>query len=507
MFHLRSLTPYDILLGSRVIIKSGIRSDCVAKSTGISGKAFLASVAKFSVSSWANLVFGILSVMITTRIFSPEICGMLNLFNSATGFIIAFCTLGMDGAFPRFFHEPPPGWNVKTLFTRCVSIAVACWFILSLISVILYKPISSLLFHQESLLFMVLLSLKVLAGMLLTYFLLQFYRFANDPYHYNIQQILTSFFDRLFVIAAAFVSATVNVVLSFATFGSFGLALIYLFIQRKQVFSWKGGWHHPEMHEVYRFALFSWPSGIMFAVSGFIMPYLISSFLDVASLGIFASAGFFVAAFSVLQNGFRTYWGAFMYAHYQDENSKIKKTHSYIGISIILILALFILFQHLLYLFIGSAFQGSRVFFALLLLAPLLDLWQQTTCYGMALAKKNEESLVINVSMIVLTIPAAILFMQAYGLIGAAYATAIIAVLRFLFATWRGQCYYRSIRSKRETLGGLCILVLMGISNTVFNDSLLMESGAIIGLIIVMGIVYREAFAELYHVLRSMRKA
>ena len=230
----------------------------------------------------------------------------------------------MDGAFPRFFHEPPPGWNVKTLFTRCVSIAVACWFVLSLISVILYKPISSLLFHQESLLFMVLLSLKVLAGMLLTYFLLQFYRFGNDPYHYNIQQILTSFFDRLFVITAAFVSATVDVVLSFATFGSFGLALTYLFIQRKQVFSWKRGWHHPEMHEVYRFALFSWPSGIMFAVSGFIMPYLISSILDVASLGIFASAGFFVAAFGVLQNGFRTYWGAFMYAHYQDENGKIK---------------------------------------------------------------------------------------------------------------------------------------------------------------------------------------
>ena len=103
----------------QVISKSGIRSDCVAQATGISGKAFLASVAKFSVSSWANLVFGILSVMITTRIFSPEICGMLNLFNSATGFIIAFCTLGMDGAFPRFFHEPPPGWNVKTKYSRC----------------------------------------------------------------------------------------------------------------------------------------------------------------------------------------------------------------------------------------------------------------------------------------------------------------------------------------------------------------------------------------------------
>jgi len=461
----------------------------VIRSTGISGKAFLASVAKFSVSSWANLVFSILSVMITTRIFSPEICGMLNLFNSATSFIIAFCTLGMDGAFPRFFHEPPPGWNVKTLFTRCVSIAVVCWFVLSLISVILYKPISSLLFHQESLLFMALLSLKVLAGMLLTYFLLQFYRFANDPYHYNIQQILTSFFDRLFVITAAFVSATVNVVLSFATFGSFCLALTYLFIQRKQVFSWKGGWHHPEMHEVYRFALFSWPSGIMFAVSGFIMPYLISSILDVASLGIFASAGFFVAAFGVL------------------ENSKIKKTHSYIGIVIILILAAFILFQQPMYLFIGSAFQGSRLFFSLLLLAPLLDLWQQTTCYGMALAKKNEESLIINVSMIVLTIPTAILFMQAYGLIGAAYATAVIAVVRFLFATWRGQHYYRSIRSKRETAGGLCILVLMGISNTVFNDSLLLESAALLGLTAVMGFVYREAFVEIYHVLCSIRKA
>ena len=104
----------------QVIVKSGIRSDCVAKSTGISGKAFLASVAKFSVSSWVNLVFGILSVMITTRIFSPEICGMLNLFNSATGFIIAFCTLGMDGAFPRFFHKPPPVEREDALYEMCL---------------------------------------------------------------------------------------------------------------------------------------------------------------------------------------------------------------------------------------------------------------------------------------------------------------------------------------------------------------------------------------------------
>lgn len=475
---------------------------CVAKTSGVSARAFLASIAKFSISSWANLVFGVLSVMITTRVFTPEICGMLNLFNSATSFIIAFCTLGMDGAFPRFFNEPPPGWNAKTLFTRCVSIAVVCWFVLSVIAVILYKPISSFIFHQESLFFMVLLSLKVLAGMLLTYFLLQFYRFANDPYHYNIQQILTSFFDRLFVITAAFVSATVNVVLSFATFGSFGLAITYLFIQRHQVFSWKSGWHHPEMHEVYRFALFYWPSGIMFAVSGFIMPYLISRIMGVGPLGIYASAGFFVAAFGVLQNGFRTYWGAFMYSHYKDELLKIRKTHSYIGIGIIVILGVFILFQHPMYLFIGQAFQGSRAFFALLLLAPLLDLWQQTTCYGMYLAKKNEESLAINVSMILLTVPVAIVFMKYCGLIGAAYAAAVVAVVRFLIATWRGQRYYRSIRSNVETLAGLCILILMGASNTYFNGRYVFECGMVFVLFIVTAVVYRHSLIELYRALR-----
>ena len=73
----------------------------------------------------------------------------------------------------------------------------------------------------------------------------------------------------------------------------------------------------------------------------FIIPFIITMQLDSYSLGIYASAGFFVAAFGVIQGGFRTYWSAFMYEHYKDEQKKIRKIHSYVIVFIIVIFSIF----------------------------------------------------------------------------------------------------------------------------------------------------------------------
>lgn len=463
----------------------------------VSANAFISSIAKFSISSWTSLFIGFLSVVITTRFFSPEVCGTLNLFNTASAVLVSIATLGLDTAFARFFFEPPKGWNIRELFTRCLLIAVGFLLILSCVSLFFFATdISYVLFQRASFFLTALLLSNTLSSMVLTNFLAQFYRYSNDSYRYTIQQVLMQFFSRLFVISAALIEPTVEMVLLFNTIGVVLLAIVYLWLQRKDVFSWSKCGHTENLKEVYLFALYSWPSGLAMQGAAFILPYMIATLLDAASLGIYASAGFFISAFNALQGGFRTYWAAFMYEHYQDAQDQICRIHSYVAICCIILLAGLLLFQNVLYLLIGAAFQGSRLFFALILIPPLLALWEQTTCYGIALAKKNQQSLFIYVITIVLNLIFCYFFIHWWGLIGAAVATVVSGTIRFVLLSWRGQIYYHSIRSVWETIAGVCLLLAMGVSNTVFYEQYWMELVAVLILLVLTAVVYRDPLDE-----------
>ena len=457
----------------------------------------MSSIAKFSISSWTSLFIGFLSVAITTRLFSPEVCGTLSLFNTASAVLVSIATLGLDTAFARFFFETPKGWNTRELFTRCLLIAVFFLLILSFVSLLFFATdISYVLFQRASFFLTALLLSNTLSSMILTNFLAQFYRYSNDSYHYTIQQILMQIFNRLFVICAALIEPTVEMVLFFNTIGIAVLALVYLWVQRKDVFAWRKCGHTENLKEVYLFALYSWPSGLAMQAASFILPYMIAVLLGASSLGIYASAGFFISAFNALQGGFRTYWAAFMYEHYQDEQERICRIHSYVAVFCIVLLAGLLLFQHMLYLLIGSEFQGSRLFFALILVSPLLGLWEQTTCYGIALAKKNQQSLFIFVITIVLNLIFCYFFIHWWGLIGAAVATVASGTVRFVLLSWRGQIYYRSIRSVRETTSGVCLLLAMGASNTFFYEQYWMELVTILVILILTAVVYRRPLGE-----------
>lgn len=465
----------------------------------------LNSIAKFSVSSWVNFAIGIIAVIITTRIFTPDIYGLLNIFNTASALLIGFSTLGLDGAFLRFFHEPPDGWDKRSLFAKCLSYSVLFLFVITFIVLVFFnEQISLSLFNKVSFYFTVLLSVNAVSLMVLNNYCSQFYRLDNDSYHYNIQVIIVQFFSKLFVVCAAIVTPTAEVVLTFNTIGIFIVMLIYSYIQHATVFPDKYKWSNEGLKEVFRYALYSWPLTIAMPITAFLIPFIIKTQLSVYDLGIYSSAAFFVTAFAVIQGGFRTFWAAFMYGHYKTEQTKIIKVHNYIIIFIIALLGSFILFQHVAYLFIGSKFHSSRLFFTLVLLDPLLLLLEQTTSYGTAIAKKNQQMTIIYISAMILNICITYFMLPVVGLIGAAIGSATAAVFRFALSSWRGQKYYRSISSWFSTILGVALILLLGISNCVFANQYIIEVIIVFGIFAITFLVFFNNFQEVYRYVRKI---
>ncbi len=466
--------------------------------------SFVKNVTKFSISSWVNFFIGILTVVITTRIFSPDVYGMLNMFNTTTGVLISLSCLGLDGAFIRFYYEPPSGWSAKDLFFKCILLACLMLIVISaIVLVFFYSDITSYLFHEVCFYFAVLLFVNALSLLVLNSFFSQYYRISNDPYHYTVQQILVQFFSKLFVISAAFINPTIDVVLTMNTIGVFALMLVYFYIQHRQVFPDKLTLSFSGFKPVLKFAVFYWPQSTILTLNMFIIPFIITTQLDSYSLGIYASAGFFIAAFGVIQGGFRTYWSAFMYEHYKDEQNKIVKIHSYVTVFIISIFSMFILSQHVIYLMIGEEFHASRLFFSLVLIDPLFSLLSQTTEYGTNIVRKNQQNLIIFLIAITMNIIGTYLLLPKVGLIGAAIAAAAAATVRFILATWRGQKYYRSIDSYKQTGIGAMLILLLAVSNCIFNNDYLMECVTIAMILGITLLVYRKYIWEMASFVRQ----
>ena len=473
--------------------------------TSVTGKAFISSIAKFSISSWTGFIMGIMSVSITTRIFTPEITGVLNMFASAVGFFVSFSRLGMNSVVSRFYYEPPLGWTMKQMFTRCTIISVGFMMFNSvLLFTDFFDDIFLSLFQTKNSVIRYLFVINALSVMVLTHFLSQFYRYSNDAFNFTLQQILMQFFSKIFVIAAVIFNPTVEIVLFFNNIGMFFLMTAYVIIQRNDVFEWKsGGWRSKEFCPLYRFAFFSWPSEMIMQISIFSLPYLITVLLGASELGIYSSAGFFSTAFMLIQGGFSTYWSAFMYRYYRTEKEKICKIHSYVSLAVIILMIVFIVFQHIAYMLIGESFRGSRMFFTLILLPPVLLLLEQTTAYGITLSNKMEQNMFITFFCAIINVCAVYMGIKELGVLGAAVGVAFTAVIRYFLMTWRGQIYYRSIRSITETFSGFVILLILSMSNVIFYSSYFKELSIVVVIIFITGIIYKQSMYELYKLIHK----
>ena len=194
-----------------------------------------------------------------------------------------------------------------------------------------------------------------------------------------------------------------------------------------------------------------------------------------------------------------------MYGHYREEQPKIKAVHTYILLFVLFLLGGFILCQHPAYLMIGSGFHESRIFFSLVLLDPLLMLVEQTTNYGMALAKRNQEMTLIYLLAILLNIGLCYVLLPLYGLPGAAAAAALAALFRFILATWRGQRYYRSLEDGWKTAFGIFLLVILGFSNFLFAYQYWLEAGVVL---VVWGLalwLFRGTFKQIWGFVTMIR--
>lgn len=465
--------------------------------TKVEFSAFFRRIAGYSMTSWINFITGIASVVLMTRLFAPDVIGAYTLFNTATDLLMIFCCMGFDNALIRFFYAPPHDESHQALFKRCVGASLLCYFIVALVILMGFShTLSALLFKKDDILLIVFLLLNVFSLLLMSRYLLLLFRMKNQIASYTVLQLSINFFSKIFVLASALLSSTIESVLLFNTVGMGILLLIYLVLQRKAFSARVDLFARKKYDEIFRFAVSSWPMGVLQRMNLFLVPFLIGQYLDNYKLGIYSSTLFFCTAFTVLFNGFTTYWSPFMYKNYTEKQIFIIKVHDYVSFLLIALEVLLLISQKFTFLFIGEMYRYGTSIFLLVLLEPIYLLLAETTCYGIGIQKKNKEASLIFFLGVLMNGVFLWIGMQFFDLVGAAYAVAATAFIKFCLMTWRGQTYYKSIESKGRTILSAVIMLALAVMNSLFFSQMMLNTIFAVMMLLLAICLYKGILLE-----------
>lgn len=438
--------------------------------------SIVSGILKYSISTWINLVVGFLSVIITTRIISPDVYGQVSIFFSVTSVIMYVFTLGLDGALIRFYNEPPNDEPSSNLVYKCIILSISASVCIGgALTYFWGDLVSDYIFGVAR---------RVLTGMIFLYAICQVllrylnisYRMSFKTLQYTLQNVLINCLSRALLICIAFFTNDFTYIVITLTLGLFLVTIVYIAIQKDEITPKKNDnineylLNFEGYSNFFKFAIFSAPTYIVVYLNTYLNQQIIVSSLGAYSLGIFASTSMFSAILTGLQGGFGTYWSAYVYKKYKYEKEKISRMHSYVVLFSIVMASCLICFRDYIYMFIGAEFHESKSFFSLLLMGPLLSFISETTTKGIAIANKNQILVYTNVIAIIVNIIFCILFIHLIGLKGAAVSNAFSALLLYSLNTFYGQKYYKSINNSLKSVIGIMILSLILLSAAIFSE-------------------------------------
>lgn len=433
-------------------------------------------VFEYSISTWANFLIGILSVVITTRLLKPDVYGLITIFFSVSNVMMYVLTLGMDVAYIRFYNEPPGhDTNTQLLYKNIVISTIVCFFVGLFLTIGYGDKLAVVIFGVGGRVLIGLLFLYTFCNIVLRYLNISF-RMSFRVFQYNFQNILTNCLSKILVIFAALFTDGFVWIATIFTIGLYAVLCIYFVTQRKEYVPYEQNkrlnlsLNLKGYSEYVRFALFSAPTYIVVYFNTYINQQLIRNIMSSYALGVFSSTVMFGSILSAVKGGFSTFWSAYVYQYYKEDSTRIGKVHDYIVIFAILAASALVIGRDIIYLFIGKDYHSSKAFFSLLLVLPVLTFLMETTDKGLYIVKKTHIGLIDHFLSVATNIICCIILIPSFGLMGAAIANAISALLLYCLNTFWGQKYYKTINNVNKSLIGTVLVILVLIIPVVFFD-------------------------------------
>lgn len=450
-----------------------------------------------------NIVLGVVTTPIITRLVSPDSYGALSLFTMYGSIFLVFILLGQDFSYNRFYYR----YEEKE-YKRYILRLTAKWpIIISLIigvSCIGYYIISS---EKEKII--------LIFGLYIVCLVMD--RFSNLTLRLDMKTTVYSLnlnlnkiiYTALVIFAVICTDLDHVLVLTSCTLIAQTVSCIVGIIFERNLWfgnneknfdenkyyseinfrtTWKYGW--PFIFQSLCAWLFTGADKLM-----------IQMFSNNTQLGLYASALSVINIFNVITTTFTTIWAPMAVEEYEKNNGSTTffiKAADYISIVLFAAGASVLLFKDVLVFLLGPEYREAAFLIPFLSMYPILYTISESTVYGINFTQKTYLHIVITASCGILNVVLNYFLINYVGALGAAIATGITYTVLLILRTYFSvKCF--PVKYHSAKLGIMLIIYYIFAIYSSFNKTTWISVILFMMFALVSVILYKNSIKELLY--------
>lgn len=389
-----------------------------------------------------NLLLGLITVPLLTRIVDPNEYGQLALFNVYSSIALMFFCLGLDQSLVRFYYDKTELMYKRALFSFSIKTSlIVCLFSSVMFLFFVYRDIVRLDFNFE-ICFLLVANIFIL---IIDRFVTLTVRLNYKSKLYSICLILKkSLFVTIFLLLFYVYDNSLFSLCMATIFSVLIPSLLAIYFTKHLLFFFQGNEKIPRK-ELFLFGFpFIFSLGIT-QLFNVVDKLFLSYFCSYADVGIYSSAFSILNIFSVIQLTFNSIWSSIRVEHYtkaQNDTAFFQKSHFIITVIMFFLGINLILFRDVFSLILGEKYRFVAFIIPFLIFNPIMYTISETTNIGIDFAKKSYLHIIVSIVSLVSNVLGNILLVPRYGCEGAALSTGFSYVVFFVFRTFFSLKYY-----------------------------------------------------------------
>jgi len=391
---------------------------------------------KFSFGSWVSAGISFFTVPIITLLINPEQFGKASMFILTSGILFQFVLFGTDQSFLRFFYEYE-GNKRATLLCNTIFPSIIVWGGLTISIFFCWKWISIWLISEQQVLIVGLLCVNLLMGIFSRYAFLVI-RMKKKSIFFSLTQIVATIINVIVIIIySKYISNTFYAIV----WGGMCSQLITIIISViKERNFWFVRWSisKQQINAILKYGLPFIPTCLMAMLFEGMDKIFIRKFVGFEGLGLYSVAFKIVAALSILQTGFSTFWVPTSYEYYEknpNDKTLYEKTFKYVSFILFLCGLGLIAIKDIIVLLFNKTYVEAASIMPFLIFIPILYILSEITNLGINFTKKTYWHIVIFGILLLLCILFNIIFIPWLGINGAALSVALSYLCYFTLRT------------------------------------------------------------------------
>lgn len=409
-------------------------------------KSFLRHFIIIGSGTVINMLIGLISTPIITRLVDPTEYGQLSIFTMYAGIAEMVLCLGLDQALVRFYYENDSIDYKRRLLFKCVKLPIITTIAVSAIFMFLTQ--SEIIKFEFDTFISASLCICVLVQVIYRFSVLLL-RLDYNSKKYSLFGIVRKAAYLFFVILLVYIfKDKYFYLLVISTIAAVTLCLFLSINTNKGIWSF---WKRTDdiqivsNQELLKYAL---PFIISMGVTQIFQALdkiSLNTYRTYAEVGVYSSTMTLVHIFAIIQTTFNALWSPMQVEHYtknpedhtfyQKANQIITIIMFFIGISLILVKDIFAIL-------LGSKYREAAYILPFLIFNPIMYTISETTVGGLVFKKKSYMEVLVAIGACVTNLIGNMILVPPMGCQGAAISTGVSYIVFFTLRTVLGNKYY-----------------------------------------------------------------